>query len=61
MKDCEDRCVNVPSWSLPVSVINAVSVSAEKRGVSQSQIVREALQEKLNPIKNNQDMLQCEK
>lgn len=60
--DNEDkRCVNVPSWSLPIEMINCVSVSAEALGISQSQIVREALEEKLRAMKEESDAIQCDK
>ena len=63
MNNEENRCVNVPSWSLPISMINCVSVIADELGISQSQIVREALEEwfKRNPMKEENDLIQCEK
>jgi len=60
MEDCVDRCINVPSWSLPISVIVSVSELADELGVSQSSIVREALEEKLRAMKQDVDLIQCE-
>ena len=63
MNNEDNRCVNVPSWSLPIALINDVSVSADVLAVSQSSIVRVALEEwfKRNPMKDGNDLIQCEK
>lgn len=57
----DDRCINVPSWSLPISMIIEVATEADERGVSQSSIVREALDKYLNPIQEDEEMVQYDK
>ena len=52
--ETDDRCINVPSWSLPMKMIIDIERVAKERKVSQSSILREALEERLkiytNPI-----------
>lgn len=60
----EDRCVNLPSWSLPTSLINKVITEADASDRSQSSILREALEEWFeahSPTDDAEDVIQLDK
>ncbi len=44
MVEADDRCVNVPNYSLPIKMIINVSTVAEEENRSQSSVIKEALE-----------------
>jgi len=61
MVDYDDRCVNLPSYSLPISMINEIAAIAEEENRSQSSVLRESLNDFFERRKENRAILTKEK